>query len=585
MTATQSDAVAEPDVISPKSKTLGTIVVSSLSLAAAIFLLTPSLLFQGNADSIDIPFGNFYLISTLVVLAMSAFLTLAALLFSPYVDLWKIYLVVAIAVTIKAFLLPSQVPLLDGDGNFVRFWSAAGIWSVVSLLVAVAVALAAVYYWKLGAGLVLAVVFALSLQPLLDGRNWAFASDALGTEKMPPPENILTFSKNNENVMIVLIDSFSSDVFAEIVEENESLRDEMQGFHYFYNTVSYSPVTMMSLMTIYSGHLYEGGSSIEGFYRSAEEDSVFSDFANAGAETTLTGYRFFRLCPAQECWNERELIGTTPIESEILQYVELLEYGTLRLAPTALHDWIYNGGKGHLQRYIEPTSLGRSALSAKAISALADGLRAKDGPGTFKFFHLMTAHTPFVLDDRCRGVSPRRPTRTYYKEQATCAVQGFATLLAAMKKAGIYDNTTIVFLGDHGGHIVSGALPKRRFFEVVEPTNGRVGRYNPVLAIKPKGSREPFAVEGAPAHLVDIRKTLCAIAVECRDDVPGLNVFTIPLDSDRERKFIDFHKRKLDRIIKKTGTLPQEYIAEFSIRGDIKELDKVYDPDKRPLPH
>ncbi len=548
---------------------------SALALAVSIFLLIPSTLYQQNPESLDLLFGNFYLIGAVLALAATVVLTGVALLL-PRLGLAKVYLVLAIAIALKTLFLPSSVPVLDGDAAFTPFLTMAGLWSLASLLLVLAVAVAAVYYFKLGAGLILVLTLAFTLQPLLDTRNWAYDSEAFSQESSTP-SRFMSFSADQQNVLIVLFDTFSSDVFAEVVEEDEALQEALRGFTHFYNTLTYSPYTMMSMMTIYSGREYDKG-PLRDYYAKARQDSLFTDFEAAGGHTQLAGYRLFGLCPAQECWGETDIISIPPAEATITKYAELLEIGTLRLAPTFAHGWLYNAGQGHLQALVAPHRKGRGSRSVAALASFKDGLNVQDGPPTLKFFHLMTTHSPLILDEDCSLVSERSHQRKNYKAQVTCAVRGFAELLEAMKQAGIYDNTTIVLLGDHGGSV--GKSEPRRFFGKVPTADGPRGRLIPVFAIKPKGAAEPFALSAAPARLPDLRKTLCGIAVECEGEVPGEDVFVLKDDADRKRELIDYKNREVSRYVGQHGVPPEGAFVHYSIGSTLEDLEEVYDRDR-----
>jgi Sulfatase len=556
----------------------GALVVSALALAISIFLLIPSFFYAGQLDDLDLSFGTFSLVGTVLSVGLAAILIAFGLLLRPRLDVSKIYLAAAVAVALKVVFLASYVPILDGEAEFSPLASAEGLWSIASLLVAIGIGVICVYYFNLASGLVLAVVVALTLQPLLDGRNWVFDDGELSFERDDPPEQLLTFSSEQQNVLVVLIDTFASDVFAQIVEENESFRDAMTGFTFFYNTVSQSAYTMMSMMTVYSGRYYESG-QIADLYQAAKEDGIFSDAQDAGATTTLGGFHFYD-CPAEHCWRESQIVRTRPIDGSVLTYLELVENGMLRFAPTLMHSWMYNGGRGRLRAYLDPSQT-HGTLSVRAVDDFARSLKAAEGPPTFKFLHLMTTHSPLILNERCGMVSPMSHKWNDYKQQATCAVRGFVELLNAMKKAGVYDNTTIVLMGDHGASI-SGKPPEELIFDVIVPTVRRVGRFRPVFAIKPKNVPTPFAISGAPAELRDLRKTLCEISFECQKDVSGENLFSLEANSDRTRKFIDYDHRAMQRHVGDTGTLPESAIHRYEIGGSLESLYSTYDRENLP---
>ena len=129
---------------------------------------------------------------------------------------------------------------------------------------------------------------------------------------------------------------------------------------------------------------------------------------------------------------------------------------------------------------------------------LAARLSAADRPPTVKFLHLFDTHLPMVLDERCAFTGETvRWSRANYKVQVGCSLEAFRAVLGALRRAGVYDNTAIVLLGDHG---TPGMVSTRVVPGGPGPVNGSViGLANPALAVKPIDGRGAFrALHRAP---------------------------------------------------------------------------------------
>lgn len=106
--------------------------------------------------------------------------------------------------------------------------------------------------------------------------------------------------------------------------------------------------------------------------------------------------------------------------------------------------------------------------------------------GSIFFAHLLMPHYPYVYDKNCgvrtpvaswrlrkngeHGNTPESRRRTYaqYFEQVQCVQKRLASLFDAMKRAGTFDEATIVIHGDHGARI-----------GLIDPAAGTVSRLTP----------------------------------------------------------------------------------------------------------
>ena len=96
----------------------------------------------------------------------------------------------------------------------------------------------------------------------------------------------LEWSRNG-NVLILVLDSLQSDVFADVLEAEPRLRDELDGFRYYRLASSNGPTTYLSLPTIHGGGPYEPGKTMAEYYRAAVyEGSVLNRLAKAGYRTS-----------------------------------------------------------------------------------------------------------------------------------------------------------------------------------------------------------------------------------------------------------------------------------------------------------
>ena len=80
------------------------------------------------------------------------------------------------------------------------------------------------------------------------------------------PKEFYQFSSDT-NVLIIIIDTFQSDMFQEIINEDERYRDMFEGFTYYPNTVGGFSTTYPSVTLILSGTYYDNSVPINDFIK------------------------------------------------------------------------------------------------------------------------------------------------------------------------------------------------------------------------------------------------------------------------------------------------------------------------------
>lgn len=558
------------------SRRLVEATLSAATLAIPVFLLAPSFIYSNNPHDISLEFGNILLFSLVFSIA-------AVIILTPICLFTRGSFIVAglgFAVAVKLLFLPSFVPLLDGEEVFAKISSADGLWSVATLVVLVIAGSAIARRLNNGTLAFIAATFILfGLQPLLSAENWSFDWPSLGREGSlepgSPEAKVFEFSREGDTV-IVLLDTIQSDVFAEVLEDHPGYREALTGFTYFWNTVGESPTTLMSMLPIYSGRPY-GGGSISARYDGLRQDSVFADFEKQGYESMLLGISIMG-CPAASCGNVKKLINVPEIESDLSEYLELVELGLMRAFPTFVHESWYNRGSGRLRAFLPHIPVNHAHQSIAAIESIASGFEVSDGPQNLKVLHLLGAHPPITLNERCRAVSVKGKRRHTYKDLVECNVRTFIKFVEALKAGGIYNELALVLMADHGETTKAPPQPLEPFLGVVPALSERRGRFGPLLAIKLPNADHPFQLSGVPAQISDLRATLCGEVIQCEQGVPGDNVFRLDEGAPRERCFLDFLLWQTDH--RRLDGMPPEAYRKFCMRGLLRDAD--YDPSTLP---
>ena len=360
---------------------------------------------------------------------------------------------------------------------------------------------------------------------------------------LTPRENlgVLYHFSSQKNLLIVLLDSFQSDLFGDLLRDDSTLADEFAGFTFYPDTLGVAASTYLTLPSLHSGKLYQAGQRLREFYTSTiSQDSFLNALASAGYEVTLVN-AIQKVCPEriEFCIKGEEVLhGKTWLL--LMEAARLLDLSLVRAVPLSYKRILYRGQfwtvsplvRRYLRRYDDGEL--EHVAGNRVLKALGEHGRIVNDRPTAKFIHLLSTHQPYVLDVDCeirRGETPER--RRTAVLQTRCAVVAFTDLLDFLRQAGIYDRSLIVLIADTGAgldsHYVSAESDKPVWARLV-------GRANPVFLIKRPGAQGPLTTADASVQPSDLPATVCAILGDCVAQ-DGLSVFAAPAVPRRPRIF------------------------------------------------
>jgi hypothetical protein len=289
--------------------------------------------------------------------------------------------------------------------------------------------------------------------------------------------------------------------------------------------------------------------------------SFVTRFAEAGYETSLVN-PLQNVCPARTaaCVTIPQVLGTTAEELE-RESLRLLDVSLFRIVPFRLKSRVYQNG-----RWLVGSRFGRSAEASllldgnRMFDEIAGRMTVSASRPTLKFLHSMSTHTPYIMNADCAtfGAGGLR----YAVTQGRCALQAVGRLLERLDQAGIYDNTAILLIADHGMNpgVFGGAPPGSH--DAWEHLSGSA---HPLFLFKPLARRGPLEVSTTPVYLADVGATLCAAMSACA--VP-LGYPAGQAARDRPRRFADYVWRNE---FWRTGEIPG--LTFYEVRGPVDQPD------------
>lgn len=291
------------------------------------------------------------------------------------------------------------------------------------------------------------------------------------------------FSRTGRNVVFIIADMFNGNYMGRALEDRPEYRDLLDGFIWYPNAVSVSSVTATSLPGIYGGwdfaprRLNEmAGTGRQKLRQAAEK--FFGELARKGYEIATVdpedidletlnrivggeGVTTLRSAAFQDYWKARNNFHSDDLTDNPKN--ALLSMLTLfRSAPFSLKARIYDDGSWILfRKSYQFQYIARKIVRTYAYLDLLPQLSSiKTSGNTFKLIHTQFTHEPFGVTADGDIISDEFPdphtksfidgTSAYYT--ARQFVEFLYRWIDWMKREGVYDNTCIIVISDHGNN-------------------------------------------------------------------------------------------------------------------------------------
>jgi len=515
-------------------------------------LFGPAQIFFGN--TLDFPFAFAAAFPPLFLLA--AFM--AALLFSLFMLLrgrWRekalaLFFALGVLLWLQGNLLLRDYGPLDGREIA---WDKRGPAGLVDGALWVAVIVLALALSRRACRLARRAAPALLLVQLLavGFQGWR-APEVEGIKHLALDTSDRYLFSRERNVIILVLDAFQSDAFQEIVHRDSAYGELFRDFTYFRNNLGGFNGTYFSVPLILTGRYWDGTEPIGEYEKRAFlSDSLPFVLKSKGYQVGL-----YPLQHPGILYDRRVASNFVSRKSLTRQELSfLLDLALFRQLPQALKKKVFNDQLWFLSRLFSDAPPPRAKWRRRAgripiqqlnqdlqrIEEFEPGLTLTDRP-VFKYWHWQGMHRPLARNENCEyeklGFS-----RANYLGQARCVLKLVGRFLAGLKKAGIYDRSLIIVLGDHGVSrenlgILAERSPGVWALEAENDLFSNIRRGAiPLLLVKRFAASQPgLKVSDAPSTLADIPRTVFAEAgVPTR--VPGVSLFELREGEERPRPY------------------------------------------------
>ena len=356
-------------------------------------------------------------------------------------------------------------------------------------------------------------------------------------------EPVIPLDRNEKNVVVIILDRAINRYFPYLIEEKPELRRQFAGFTYYPNTISYGNYTVCGIPAVYGGYEY----TPEAINARADEPLKDKhneslkvmpvSFLNHGYDVTVCGaaYAGFQMIPDLSIYDDypqihKYLMNDRYQVEEFAGYLNrdsrernFFCYSVMRAAPVMLHYSLYTFGQ-YNQSGTDSEILGiqtregltkAQGLKPKFMDNYAVLTHLKDmtsirgkGRGTFMIMHNETTHEECFLQAPDYVPALKVDNTAYEAEHGArkdadghelifnndyqmehyhvnmASLLQVGKWLDMLREQGVYDNTRIIIVSDHGKHLGQLGL---RFGNRLEED---IMWYNPLLLVKDFGSTE-----------------------------------------------------------------------------------------------
>ena len=320
-------------------------------------------------------------------------------------------------------------------------------------------------------------------------------NNLINTENVNFPEyhnRLWRFSRTGKNVFAIFLDGFTGEHVKKFFAEYPEFISDFEGFIYFPDTLATGPRTFFSTPSIYAGPDYKPNtlndtqpnvsiiekygnaiSFLPNIFTSNGYDSVMSESTNnpiylnalKHPESVLNlKYNWMNdYVPYWLNWaNKNGIEIKIQNREDISQFLIVLSL--FRSIPFSLRSKMYITGQwiwGASEQVSEMMLVKSFLANLAPLQFMGDFVQADDGKSTFKFLHSTLSHALWYMqpDSLLPVLDPYPQTKGqgilvdgiipehYYTE--VHIMRFLADFLIKLKKAGVYDNTRIVFVSDH----------------------------------------------------------------------------------------------------------------------------------------
>lgn len=266
--------------------------------------------------------------------------------------------------------------------------------------------------------------------------------------KVVTDNKLFELSENN-NIIVFILDTFDGEYFNYLLDSDyDTYSDILKDFTYYKDTAGAYPTTKGALPNILTGVWYENEQPYDSYVENAYVDNdIYKSFSENNYSVGIYTYETFLGSDIRNYENVE--LGTYKISNKFDFINSLYKMVAFNYVPHQCKQWFFYESS-------EFEALKRSAVGHPAYSLdvqkFADklnkeGITVSKKENCFRLYHLEGVHPPYTFGkDLISDVSMEYSS--YDEAAGNCML--IKRYLSELKDMGVYDNTSIVIMADHG---------------------------------------------------------------------------------------------------------------------------------------
>ncbi len=394
---------------------------------------------------------------------------------------------------------------------------------------------------------------------IIIGMQLAALSPKLITGGMEPQDTrVITTDASNtysseKNIVLLLFDALDAELTNEALAADPALKEDLKDFIYYPDTAGMYQNTKCSAPYILTGELYKNEEPFSDYVETAYRNTPLYD--------ALDAERFDYGLYAESTFVSKDMEGRVrnlrsnrKVPSSAAAFGKMLyRFVLFRYAPHQLKRffWFYSGDFNTLISLKDDVDyeLFPAEEQLKLYDLLVRGdFQIDNGRNIFKYFHTRGVHKPYEFDSAMQPLAPGDTGSI--DEAAKGCFQFLKDYVARLKAEGIYDNTALIVLSDHGYTLY---------------------HQNPTLMFKNYHADHDFTISDDPVSFEDLVPAFERLA---QDDGSGKTTADIfggsPADRVRPYYFYEWNTESGD-------WLPP--IKVFEVRGRADDIDSMIETE------
>lgn len=329
-------------------------------------------------------------------------------------------------------------------------------------------------------------------------------------EKSLSNSNLLQIS-NNKNILLICLDSFDSYDYKQLLEESDEY--ELDDFVYYQNTAGAYPSTVAAIPHILTGKWYDNTMIKDKYLEEAYRDTpLYRALQQKNYSIGIYTDNIYVSDEIKDYIENAKKIDYIP-RSYLQLSKKIYTLAAFKYVPSQLKRifWFYPGEFTKMKAMKSGVNFG--PYSGDTQEFYQDLLNkrievSKDTGNSFKFYHIEGTHSPYTFGEDLTDIEDATVI-----DEAKGNIKLLKEFITQLKTGGIYDNTAIIVLADHGHYDYCN---------------------NPLLLIKDFGSNKLFQTSDAPISYEDLVPTMYYwITGEKKNDT----IFDVAEEQERIRRF------------------------------------------------